>query len=116
MTLALEMACKNCKVSSYCPKSGSSPLLFKGSTIYCRIVGGYGRKSVDQRILSEKSKELFNKNGPCLTVAEVPTLDVDSGIIKFDVVKVFSPAIKHKRETVPFQMDMMYPSGYNAKS
>ncbi len=72
-------------------------------------MGGYGRTPVDPRILGDESREAAAKSGPCLTLAEVPRLDKESGNIIFDVVKIFSPPVLHERETVPWQMDMIIP-------
>lgn len=95
----LERECAKCAVSATCPSRGSSPLIFNNHRIACRIVGGFGRVPVDRSVLSEESKAVSDKNGPCLTVAEVPR--VDDGRIVFDVVKIFSPPILLDREKQP---------------
>lgn len=98
---SLTVECKSCRISKYCPRCGSSPLrLPSGKMGVCRLVGGYGKKSVDISVLSKESKELFDKNGPCLTIAEIPTLDECSGLMTYQVTKIFAPPILHEREIV----------------
>jgi hypothetical protein len=97
-TLVVE--CLNCKVSKYCPNNGSSPLFHGGKKILCRLIGGYGRKPVDMSILSEESKKLAINNGGCLTIAEVPISDECSGLMTYQIVKIFAPPVLHARETI----------------
>lgn len=63
---------------------------------------------MDPGILSEDSRSA-SASGPCLTLAEVPTLDEDSGNVIYEIVKIFAPPVLHERETVPWQIDVMYP-------
>jgi hypothetical protein len=111
----LEIICSKCQVSEYCPKSGSSPLIVNNKLAKCRLIGGYGRDPVDQSILSDESKKLSEKNGPCLTIAEIPEFDDCSNIINFKLTKIFSPPIIHARENVPWQYDMLYPKSFDPK-
>jgi len=81
----------------------------------CRIVGGYGRESVDPTILSEESKKASEQNGPCLTIAEFPTLDEGSGKPYYKIVKIFSQPVLHKREKLAPRIEMMYPKSYGGR-
>ena len=107
----LEMTCESCKISATCYKKGSSPLNVQGRLIKCRILNGYSKIEVDDSKLSDTSKELKMKNGPCLSIAEVPTL-VESGHMVFEVVKIFHHPILHPREKTTFIADMMYPKSH----
>jgi hypothetical protein len=111
----LEIHCNRCRVSKFCEKNGAAPLRFQGKDIPCRIIGGFGRKPIAVEKLSEKSKELAVKNGPCLTLAEVPYVDEGSGVLTYDVVKIFSPPNLHPREKTTGIYDMMYPQTFNPK-
>lgn len=51
----------------------------------------------DKSILSIESLARVEKDGPCLTIAEVPTVD-DQQIVSFDVTKIFSPPCLSDRE------------------
>jgi len=93
---ALDMACERCLVAQTCPKRGASPLFFNGKRAHCHILGGYGRQPVDPTILSAESLERVKKDGPCLTLAEVPVLD--DGMITWELTKVFGPPIVNERE------------------
>ncbi len=106
---SLQLLCKTCKVSATCPRRGSSPLYTDGNRkmLTCVLVGGYSRDPVDQSILSKESKAASEKDGPCLSIAEVPTFDRDSGKFYFEVVKVFHRPILHPREKVSQKMDAM---------
>lgn len=104
------MECSKCRVASFCPKKGSSPLqLGDNKRALCSLVGGYGRAPVDPSILSDESRAISAANGPCLTLAEVPELDEGSGEVIYSLVKIFSPPILHERETIPWQMDAIIP-------
>lgn len=109
----LEMTCDRCKVASYCSKSGYSPLNVQGGFVKCRIIGGYGKKPVDLKKLSQESVEKMKDGKICLTIAEVPELDIASGFFTFKVVKIFNPPILHEREKTDFKMDMMYPKTFD---
>jgi hypothetical protein len=63
---------------------------------WCNIIGGYGRKPVDADVLSTESAAVVSKNGPCLTIAEVP--EVDSGMVHYAIVKIFSQPVLADRE------------------
>jgi hypothetical protein len=103
------MECTKCRVAKTCPRFGSSPLLTKGKKkVFCRIVGGYGRIPVDKEILSIESAARSEKDGPCLTIAEIPTLEDD--LIIMEITKIFSHPILHERETVPDIINRIVPS------
>ena len=82
--------------------------------VFCVIVGGYGRSPVEEHILGPESKARWLKDGPCLTVAHVPIWDEHAQRTIFDVVKIFSQPVKHPRETVPFNINLIYPTNPNA--
>lgn len=106
----LPMECSKCRVAHSCPKKGSSPLTLPGNKkALCSLVGGYGRTPVRQEILGEESREASAKNGPCLTIAEVPRLDEDSGLLIYELEKIFSQPVLHERETVSDHISMMVP-------
>jgi hypothetical protein len=104
----LMLHCLKCKVSGSCPRSGSSPLKPAAGTrekpLFCRVVGGYGQSPVDRSILSEELAARSDKDGPCLTLAEVPTRE-PSGHVHFELVKVFHHPIVHPRSTTTERMD-----------
>lgn len=106
----LELDCQKCRISSKCPKFGSSPLVIDGKQILCRLVGGYGRVPIDETILSEESLEKFKKDGPCLTIAEIPSFE--NGIVAFTVEKIFSDPVLNERETTNEQLDRLYPKSH----
>jgi len=112
---SLNMTCDKCQVAETCPRRGSSPLTLPNRTALCRLLGGYGRKPVDIADLSEESRETAAKNGACLTIAEIPTLDKASGKIYYETVKVFSEPILHPREKLSPRFQMMYPRSYGGK-
>jgi len=107
----LDMECRRCRVSSTCPKVGQSPLKVGSKVFMCRIIGGYGRTPADPSILSEESAARAAKDGPCLTLAEVPTVDED-GTLVFVVERIFSQPILHDREKTDLRMDIMYPKSH----
>jgi hypothetical protein len=112
----LETTCDKCQVRKYCPVAGSAPLSHENKLYKCRIIGGYGKEPLDLKKASAESKELMSKNGPCLTLAEVPGTDRSSGYLFYKVVKIFSPPNLHPREKkVPWNVNMMYPSGFDPK-
>ena len=70
--------------------------------------------AVPQDILSEESKGRSAKDGPCLTIAEVPRLDADSGKVFFEKTMVFHQPIIHSRMSTQVQnMDTFFPTSYN---
>jgi hypothetical protein len=101
----MEMECSRFLVQKTCPKYGSSPINYGQDNpifshlkiIKCRIIGGFGKQPVDESILSEESKKLIKTNGPCLTIAEVPSVD-EQGYVKWEVTKIFSPPCLSDRE------------------
>ncbi|HEY8095261.1 MAG TPA: hypothetical protein VIE65_04100 [Methylobacter sp.] len=111
---ALEITCKKCKISSTCPARGSSPLsLDKGKRMaFCRILDGYANQPIDDDALSEESKKRKDRDGPCLSLAEVPRLDEASGKIYTEIIKVFHHPIIHPRQTTSEIMDMMIPKNH----
>lgn len=111
---ALQLHCKQCKIAEHCPANGASPLYLSGGRrmVVCQIPGGYGRKPPRSEAVSAESKELQKKHGECLTMAQVPRLDVDSGHVYTEVVKVWHPPVLHPREKTDFRMDLMYPRSH----
>jgi hypothetical protein len=94
---ALEMTCDRCAVATTCPKRGASPLFYGGGKrVHCRILGGYGRQPVDKEILSSESLERYGKDGPCLTLADIPVLE--DGQVSWETVKIFHQAVLGDRE------------------
>jgi len=110
----LEVHCKRCKVADRCPSKGASPLATENNRtlVLCRIVGGYGQVPVRDAILSEESRILRDKNGPCLTIAEIPKRDEASGHVYFDVTKIFHQPILHPRQATTEIMDRVYPRSH----
>jgi hypothetical protein len=105
---ALSLHCSKCKISGTCPKRGASPLRTgPRSLLLCRVLGGYARRPVDQSKLSPESKDRSAKDGPCMSIAEVPVVDMHSGLAHFEVVKVFHQAVVHPRERSTVQADGM---------
>jgi hypothetical protein len=97
----IEMECSKCAVANTCPRRGASPLASDNKSVFkCRIIGGFGREPVDPLILSAESRAIFNRNGPCLTIAEVPILD-DQKTVTYEVTKIFSPPNLSAREENP---------------
>lgn len=91
------MTCERCAVATKCPKNGSSPLFYgPGKRAHCHILGGYGRVPVDLAILSEESRVRAEKDGACLTIAEVPFMD--DGHLVTETVKIFSGPVLGDRE------------------
>jgi hypothetical protein len=84
-----------------------------GRKVLCTIIGGYGRTVVRKEILSPESLARTEKDGPCMTLAEVPTVDPDSGTLYKALTKIFHHPILHEREKTTFQQDMMYPKSHN---
>lgn len=110
----LHVQCSACRVAPTCPRNGSSPHLLQGGTkVFCRIVGGYGREPVDRSILSEESAARSDRDGPCMTFAEVPTVDPDSGHLVMQLTKVFHQPVRHERETTNLMQDMLYPKSHS---
>lgn len=109
----LEMECSRCSVAKNCPRYGTSPITLPKNILRCRIVGGFGRVPIDKAVLSKESAALYEKNGPCLTVAEIPSVD-DQGYVLFEVVKIFSPPCLSDRETkVPTMFSNVEPRSHN---
>ncbi len=79
--------------------------------MFCRVVGGYGLGPVDRSILSEEMKERADRDGPCLTLAEVPTRE-PSGHVHYELVKVFHQQIVHPRSTTTECLDAMFPRSH----
>ena len=113
---SLTVYCTKCKIASTCPRRGSSPLVQGRKTLQCRVVGGYASEPVDPEALSEESARIAAKDGPCLTLAEVPTLDEDSGHVFFQTVKIFHKPVVHPRQTTGTRMDVgLTPSHARSK-
>src|SRR5512135_795906 len=111
---SLQMTCDKCKVASTCPKKGASPMQpRKGVSrpVFCYIIGNYGRDPVETRLLSPESLVRMQKDGPCLTLAQVPVWDDESNTLQTEIVTIFSPPIRHPRETVPWNINLIHPKG-----
>jgi hypothetical protein len=74
----------------------------KNKRYICRLVGGYGQSPVDESILSEESKKIAKLNGYCMTIAEVPVIQVDDNV-GFEITKIFSQPIisEHQKTNIP---------------
>lgn len=107
----LEKTCDHCLVSKTCPRRGSSPLTHKTKKYICRIIGGYGKTPVDESILSEDSKKIAKLNGYCITLAEVPVIQID-GAVGFELVKIFSQPIVSDRQKTNIPLDSLYAKNH----
>jgi hypothetical protein len=76
------------------------------------MIGGYSLAPVDKTILSKESLEELGKHGSCLTIAEVPVLDKDSGHVSFELTKIFHEPILHPRATTDYKPDSMLSTSY----
>ena len=104
----LEMTCDKCKVAETCPAKGASPLLIGGKmAAKCQLVGGYGRNPVDRDVLGVEARVASDRDGPCLTLAQVPR--VEDGHLVRELIKVFSKPVRHGRETVDPTASNIYP-------
>jgi hypothetical protein len=107
----LPMECSKCRVSATCPRNGSSPALTRaGKKVLCNIIGGYGRTPVDVEILSAESLGRSRRDGPCMTIAEVPVLEDDS--IVMTVTTIFSPPVLHERESTNDMQNRIVPRAF----
>lgn len=111
---SLNVHCSKCKLYDYCPSQGQSPLkLGSGKTsVLCRIPGGYSRKPPSPNLVSEESKELQKENGECLTVVDIPKIDVHSKHMYFEPTKIWHPPITHAREHTSEMMDRIIPRSH----
>jgi hypothetical protein len=107
----LEKTCDRCLVSKTCPKSGSSPMTHKNKRYICRLIGGYGKSPVDESILSEESKKIAKLNGYCMTVAEIPIIQID-GNVGFELTKIFSQPIVSDRQKTSIPLDSVYAKNH----
>ena len=108
------MTCQKCSVSKTCPKAGTSPLSTKGNKkAFCFLMGGYGRTPVDPSKLSPESMEISKRDGPCVTIAYIPSYDEFEEKVSFSLTKIFSPPVLHAREKTNFQLDALYPKSHN---
>lgn len=109
------MTCDRCPISNFCPKNGQSPSFLKnGARVYCKIVGGFGRKSVDEQILSEDSKEKIKLSGSSLTIAYIPVLKTEDGMnFETELFKIFHPPVLSPREKIPNIIDDIYPRSHS---
>lgn len=105
----LQMTCDRCRVAPNCPRRGSSPLKDGRMTHLCRILGGYGRRPIDPEVLSPETSARVATDGPCMTLAEVPVRDEDSGFVQFRLTKIFSHPVLHEREKSTELLDRLYP-------
>lgn len=107
------MECSRCRVATTCPRKGSSPLTMSGGTkMFCNVIGGYSKTPVDKSILSAESLVRYEKDGPCITIAEVPIRNTD-GNINTEVVIIFSKPVLHERETTNMNQNMIYPKSHS---
>lgn len=107
----LPMECGKCRVANTCPRNGSSPTLTRGGKkVLCHIVGGYGRTPVDPEILSVESLERSRRDGPCMTIAEVPVIEDDS--IVMTITTIFSHPVLHERETTDDMQNRIVPRAF----
>lgn len=72
--------------------------------MFCKIVGGYAQEPVDRSILSPELARRADVDGPCMTLAEVPTRE-PSGHVHLELVKVFHHPIVHPRATTTECLD-----------
>ena len=70
--MKIKVDCQRCMVNNSCPFSGQSPQISGKRLFYCMLIGGYGKAPLDPSILSKESRDLVEKNGPYLTLAEIP--------------------------------------------
>jgi hypothetical protein len=103
----LQVDCVKCRVAEKCPRKGASPTVVNGKRLLCGLIGGYGRVPLSPSVMSEESRARSTVDGPCLTLAQVPT--VKDGSVEYELVKIFSPPVLHDRETVPWQTAMIAP-------
>lgn len=110
----LKVHCSKCKLYDYCPSQGQSPLkLSSGKTsVQCKIPNGYSRKPPDPILVSEESKILQKENGPCLTIVDIPKMDVYSKHVYFEPTKIWHPPITHAREHTSEMIDRLIPKSY----
>ena len=92
----LEVECNKCLVSKTCPHYGSSPSGTGKNRVLCRLIGGYGRTPIPPNSLSKTSLERSLKDGPCLTIAEIPY--IENGVVGTRIAKIFSKPVLHPRE------------------
>lgn len=110
----LQMRCVTCKIAESCSANGSSPLVLPSKKhLLCTIFNGYSRAPADESILSEESRAAAKKDGPCMSIAEVPSIDPDSGMVFYKLVKIFHEPILHEREKTSFIQDQWYPKSHN---
>lgn len=108
----LTVECSKCLVAPTCPRKGSSPAYTKaGKKVLCVLVGGYGRKPVDAEILSADSLERSLRDGPCMTIAEVPTFEDE--MFEMRITTIFAPAVLHPRETTTDIQNRLVPRSHN---
>jgi len=79
--------------------------------VRCQLLNGYGRLPVDPSVLSPESRKASERDGPCLTLAYVPVLDENDRPVHV-LTKVFSPPVLHGRESVPWNIEGMYPKSH----
>jgi hypothetical protein len=51
----------------------------------------------------------MERDGPCLTLAYIPTFDEETKQVTHELTKIFSQPVLHPRETVPWNINLMYP-------
>lgn len=66
---------------------------------------------MDAEILSADSLERVQRDGPCMTIAEVPTFEDD--MFEMRTTIIFAPAVLHPRETVSDIQNRLVPRSHN---
>lgn len=91
-----------------------SPFLPSGSRkpVFCVIVGGYGRDPVDRDKLSDAARARSDRDGPCLTVAEVPVQDMATKHVYRETVTIYHHPVRHAREKAELVATMLYPKSH----
>lgn len=99
----LDVVCKSCKISAYCPEKGVAPLRYNQHLIPCQLAGGYGKTEVEASKISAKSLPLYQQNGKCVSFALIPFID-ELGNLQTRLTKVFHPPIVHPREKTSYDL------------
>ena len=103
----LNVICKKCLISAWCPSKGSSPLIHLGKRYECQLLNGYGRQEVDPAKLSESNRAAFDSGRTAVTIVQMPVLEGDWVMTETKVV--LSPPIRSSRESTTLFYDRMFP-------
>jgi len=90
------MLCSRCKISSYCPDKGSSPVRVENSNYMCHILGGYATTIAPRDKLSGTSLKLYDMGRNCVTFVDVPKVSAD-GQLYYLSLTVMHPVLEHLR-------------------